>query len=107
MPPAMGRAAKHQTKTLRIPSILTLNVSSDVASTILLGNFFSVTVCKNHFLTSKLSLPFLNLKPFRIVLVLSDHLIITVGLGISSSDGNPGAEKGFCSSQNHGSQEST
>jgi len=69
----------HLTRLLRVPSILTLNVSRDGASTTFLGNLFqcfTVLMVKNLFLISSLNLPSLSLKPLLLVLSLQALLKI-------------------------------
>ena len=105
--PAMGRTAKHQIRLPRIPSILTLNASTDVAHKTSLGNLFHFLQVENFFLKAKLNLHSVLYKAFPIVLLLSDHLILTLGLGISSADGNPETEMRFSSPEVHGSQKSS
>lgn len=55
--PAMVRAANHRIRLPRIPSILTLNASMDVAHKTSLGNVFHFLRVDFFFLKAKLNLP--------------------------------------------------
>ena len=70
-PPAVSGDIFNQTRLLRAPSSLALNVSRDGASTTSLGNLsqcFTTLTVKNFSLTSSLNLPSLSLKPLLLVL---------------------------------------
>jgi len=69
--PAESRDIFNQTRLLRAPSILDLNVSWDGASPTSLGNLcqdFTTLIVKNFFFISSLNLPSFNLKPFPLAL---------------------------------------
>jgi len=64
-PPAMSRDIFNQTRLLRAPSNLTLNVSRDGALTTSLGNIcqgFTTLMVKNFLLISSVNLPSFSLK---------------------------------------------
>jgi len=70
-PPAVSRDIFNQTRLLRAPSNLALNVSRDGASTTSPGNLyqrFTTLTVNNFFLISSLNLPSLSLKPLLLVL---------------------------------------
>ena len=72
-PPAMSRYIFSQTRLLRAPANLTLNVSRDGASPTSLGNLFqgfTTLIINNLFLMSSLHLPSSSLKPLPLVLSL-------------------------------------
>jgi len=77
-PPAVSRDIFNQTRLLRAPSSLTLNVSTDGTSTTSLGNLcqgFTTFSVKNFFLLSSVNLPSLSLKPL-FALALSQQALL-------------------------------
>jgi len=78
--PAAGKAATHQLKAgglSRAPSNMTLNVSRDGALTASLGSLcqcLTILWVKNFFPTSNLNFSYFSLKPFSLVLSLSNHV---------------------------------
>jgi len=76
-PPAVSRNIFNQIRLLRVPSNLTLNVSSDGTLTTSVGNLsqgFTTLTVKKFFLKSSLNLLFFSLKPLP--LVLSLHALV-------------------------------